>query len=129
MSGFMDKAKEFAAQATHKATQLANEAAEKAGPLAERAAEKAGPLAEKAGDMASKGVDAAASSIDKATGGKYSDQISGVHEKIGSVLDRDAHLTHPKHGDTQHGTPNAPQQPGPAQPGTPSSNGTVPPEN
>ncbi len=81
---FMDKAKD-----------MANQAKEKAGPWAEKGrtaagdlAEKAGPWAEKAGNAASRGVGAAGTRLDKATSGKYSEQIGNVTGKVGQALDR-----------------------------------------
>ncbi|SFS55377.1 antitoxin [Saccharopolyspora flava] len=65
---FLDKAKELAGQAKGKAEELA----------------------EKAGPNAAKGLDAAKSSLDKATGGKYHDQIESVSGKVEGVLKRDS---------------------------------------
>ncbi|MCP3800275.1 hypothetical protein NLX83_13505 [Allokutzneria sp. A3M-2-11 16] len=76
--GFLDKAKE-----------LANQAKDKVGPLAEQAKEKAGPLAEKAGGAAARGVDLAASKLDRATRGKYHDKIENVSTRLENVLDPD----------------------------------------
>jgi hypothetical protein len=56
---------------------------DKAKDLAEQAKDIAGDALEKAGDLAAKGVDIAATGVDKATGGRF-------HDKIESVLDRDA---------------------------------------
>ena len=39
--------------------------------------------------MAAKGVSNAASSVDKATGGKYHDRIENVSGKLGEALNRD----------------------------------------
>ncbi|MEB3366171.1 antitoxin [Saccharopolyspora mangrovi] len=65
---FLDKAKELAGQAKGKAEELA----------------------EKAGPSAAKGLDAAKSSLDKATGGKYHDKIESVSGKVEGVLKRDS---------------------------------------
>ncbi len=65
---FLDKAKELAGQAKGKAEELA----------------------EKAGPSAAKGLDAAKSSLDKATGGKYHDRIESVSGKVEGVLKRDS---------------------------------------
>ena len=84
-----DKATELAAQAAAaagplkaKATELAGTAAAAAGPLASQAKDKAAELAERAAELGAKGVNALAESIDKATGGKYSDKISSVTSKL-----------------------------------------------
>lgn len=61
---------------------------DKAIDYAEQAADRAAPLLEKASAAAAQGLEAAASSIDKATGGKYHDQIEDVSGKVGSVLGR-----------------------------------------
>ncbi|MGW1682227.1 antitoxin [Saccharopolyspora sp. NPDC002376] len=65
--GFLDKAKELANQAKGKAEELA----------------------EKAGPSAAKGLDAAKSSLDKATGGKYHDKIETVSNKVEGMLKRE----------------------------------------
>lgn len=65
---FLDKAKELAGQAKGKAEEFA----------------------EKAGPSAAKGLDAAKSSLDKATGGKYHDRIESVSGKVEGVLKRDS---------------------------------------
>ncbi|APU12731.1 MULTISPECIES: antitoxin [Actinoalloteichus] len=67
MSNFLDKAKELAAQAR----------------------EKAGSVAEKAGDAAAKGVSVVADKADDVTGGKYTEKIESVSEKVEKVLDPD----------------------------------------
>ncbi|MCU1657995.1 MAG: hypothetical protein JWO57_2651 [Pseudonocardiales bacterium] len=77
----------LAAQAKEKATELAGTAAAAAGPLAAQAKEKAAELAERAGEISAKGINALAESIDKATGGKYSDKISSVTSKIEEKLE------------------------------------------
>ncbi len=79
---------------TDRAAELAREAAAAAGPLAARAKElaeqavvAAGPIAEQARVRAAQGVDVVAGSLDKATGGKYSERIHTVASKVESVLD------------------------------------------
>ncbi len=86
---FLHKAGDLAEQAKEKAGPLAEQAKEKAGPLAEQAKEKAGPLAEKAKDAAAKGVNIAAERIDSATGGKYSERIDTVTDKLSGALGKD----------------------------------------
>ncbi|MDA3650020.1 antitoxin [Saccharopolyspora indica] len=90
--GFLDKAKELANQAKGKAEELA----------------------EKAGPSAAKGLDAAKSSLDKATGGKYHDKIENVSGKVEGMLKRE-------HPDGQQ--PKATDDKGPQQPGTPEDKG------
>lgn len=53
---------------------------DKAKELAQQAREKAGP-------SAAKGLDAASTRLDKATHGKYHEQIENVSNKVNSVLD------------------------------------------
>lgn len=79
---------------TDKAAELAGQAAAVAGPLAARAKEvagqaaaAAGPIAEQARVRAAQGVDVVAGSLDKATGGKYSERIHSVASKVESVLE------------------------------------------
>lgn len=91
-----EKASELAAQAVaaagplkEKATELASTAAAAAGPLATQAKDKAAELAERGREIGVKGVGALAESIDKVTGGKYSDKISAVTSKIEGKLDPD----------------------------------------
>ena len=81
---FLDKAKQVAEELVEKprgpdgARRPSRAVAEKAKPLAEKAA----PYAEKAADLAVKGVSSAASTMDKATGGKYHDRIENVSGKV-----------------------------------------------
>jgi hypothetical protein len=78
---------------------------DKAKELADQAKGKAGELAEKAGPGASKGLDAAKERIDKATGGKYHDQIESVSNKVGGVLHKEQDGQTPKdQGSTGEGT-------------------------
>lgn len=97
-----DKAVELAARAAaaagplkDKATELAGTAAAAAGPLASHAKEKAAVLAERGAELGAKGVSALAESIDKATGGKYSDKISSVTAKLENRLDPDKPTSDP----------------------------------
>lgn len=83
----------LAAQAKEKATVLAGQAAAAAGPLAAQAKDRAAELAEKASETATHSVSALAESLDKATGGKYSDRISSVTAKLEERLDRDKPTT------------------------------------
>ncbi|MEU6267394.1 antitoxin [Saccharopolyspora shandongensis] len=62
---------------------------DKAKELANQAKGKAEELAEKAGPSAAKGLDAAKSSLDKATGGKYHDKIESVSHKVEGMIKRD----------------------------------------
>lgn len=55
----------------------------------DKAKGKVGELAEKAGPGASKGIDAAKQRVDKATGGKYHDQIESVTNKVEGVINKD----------------------------------------
>jgi ElaB/YqjD/DUF883 family membrane-anchored ribosome-binding protein len=61
---------------------------EKAGPVANQAAGKASEFAGKAGGAAAHGVDSASGALDRATGGKYSDKIKSVADKLGQMLER-----------------------------------------
>lgn len=83
----------LAAQIKEKAAELAGQAAAAAGPLAAQAKDRAAELAEKASEAAAQGVSALAESLDKATGGKYSDRISSVTAKLEERLDRDKPAT------------------------------------
>ena len=90
------KAAELAAQAAaaagplkDKAAELAGTAAAAAGPIASQAKDRAAELAERAAELGAKGVSALAESIDKVTGGKYSDKISSVTSKLEEKLDPD----------------------------------------
>ncbi|MER7013332.1 antitoxin [Saccharopolyspora sp. NPDC000359] len=94
--GFLDKAKELANQAKGKAEELA----------------------EKAGPSAAKGLDAAKSSLDKATGGKYHDKIETVSGKVEGVLKREHHDgQHPKATDEKGPEPGSPGDKGPGDTG------------
>ncbi|MGH3622055.1 MAG: antitoxin [Sciscionella sp.] len=78
----------FLDQARDQAKDVATKLTSKAGEVASEVTKKARPLAEKAGQVAAKGVDAAANSVNKMTGGKYEGQIKGVNEIVGDVLGR-----------------------------------------
>ena len=86
-SKLTDKAAEIAGQAAAAAGPLAAQARERAGVLASQAAAAAGPIAEQARVKASQGLDVVAGSLDKITGGKYSDRIHSVAERVEGVLD------------------------------------------
>ena len=60
----------------------------KAGPAASQAAGKASDIAGKAGGAAAHGVESASGALDRATGGKYSDKIKSVSDKLGQMLVR-----------------------------------------
>ncbi|MCI2421306.1 antitoxin [Saccharopolyspora sp. K220] len=64
---------------------------DKAKELAHQARGKAEHLAEKAGPSAVKGLDAAKTSLDKATGGKYHDKIENVSHKVEGMIKREHH--------------------------------------
>ena len=61
---------------------------EKAGPVASQAAGKASEFAGKAGGAAAHGVESASGALDRATGGKYSDKIMSLSDKLGQMLVR-----------------------------------------
>lgn len=87
-----DRVSGLAGQAKDKASGLADKAAPYAGQAKDKASElakKAAPHAEKAGNMAATGVDAAASSLDKVTGGRFSGHIKSVSGKLSHLLDPD----------------------------------------
>jgi hypothetical protein len=71
-------------QAINKAGPYAERVAVTAGPFLEQAKEKAGPLVEKVSGMAVEIVGVAVSTADKATGGRYHDQL----ESVSNVLSR-----------------------------------------
>ena len=62
---------------------------DKAKEMAQQARSRAGEMAEKAGPSAAKGLDAAKSRLDKATGGKYHDKLENVSNKVEGLLKRD----------------------------------------
>lgn len=79
--GFLDQARDQAKDIATKLTSVA-------GQVAGNATKKAAPYAEKAGVYAAKGVDAAANSVNKMTGGKFEGQIKGVNQVVGDMLGR-----------------------------------------
>lgn len=114
-----DKAAALAAQAAaaagplkDKATELAGTAAAAAGPMASQAKVKAVEFAERAGELSAKGVEALAETIDKATGGKYSDKISSVTSKLEEKLDPDKH----NHGASERPADKPSVPPNPTEP-------------
>ncbi|MFP5022508.1 antitoxin [Pseudonocardia phyllosphaerae] len=117
--GFVDKAREAAENALKKAGPTIEKAMEKAGPHLETAKEKAGPLVEKA-----------AAQADKATGGKYSDQIDGVKSKVEGALKKDGPAapgsgTHSATG-TQAGDPRSGSDVPPVPPAPPGGDALKP---
>ncbi|MBB5153676.1 antitoxin [Saccharopolyspora phatthalungensis] len=90
---------------------------DRAKELANQAKGKAEELAEKAGPSAAKGLDAAKSSLDKATGGKYHDKIETVSHKVEGMIKRDHHDGQP---------PKGPEDKGPEDKGGPTEPGTGP---
>jgi hypothetical protein len=82
-SKFTDKASEFAGQAAAAAQPLAARARE----FAEHTAAAAAPIVEQARVRAVQGVDVVAGSLEKAFGGKYSEQIHTVATKVEHILD------------------------------------------
>ncbi|MBV9844326.1 MAG: antitoxin [Kutzneria sp.] len=89
---FLDKAKELATDLAEKAGPLKDKAAEVAGELAEKAGplkDKAMPYVEQAGEAAAKGMDTAVSKLNEMTGGKFSDGVHTVSEKVENLLNRD----------------------------------------
>ncbi len=73
---------------TDKAKELTDTALLKAGELSEVAREKAPGYLDRAADLAVKATDAAASGMDRATGGRFHEKIEGVTAKVGQSLDR-----------------------------------------
>jgi hypothetical protein len=51
--------------------------------------ERAAELAERAGEVGARGAGVVAGTVDRATGGKYSSQISGLASKLQKRLDPD----------------------------------------
>ena len=88
--GITDKAKEIADIALEKAGEYSEKAAGKASELAEAAREKAPGYLDRAAELAGKAVDATAAGVDKATGGRFHDQIDSAHGKVSDTLARDA---------------------------------------
>jgi hypothetical protein len=73
---------------TDKAKELTDTALLKAGELSEVAREKAPGYLDRAADLAVKATDAAASGVDRATGGRFHQKIEEVTAKVGASLDR-----------------------------------------
>jgi hypothetical protein len=73
---------------TEKAKELTDTALLKAGELSEVAREKAPGYLDRSADLAVKAADAAASGVDRATGGRFHDRIEGVTAKVEASLDR-----------------------------------------
>ena len=73
---------------TDKAKELTDAALLKAGELSEVAREKAPGYLDRAADLAVKATDAAASGVDRATGGRFHDRIEEVTAKVEQSLDR-----------------------------------------
>ena len=73
---------------TDKAKELTDTALLKAGELSEVAREKAPGYLDRAADLAVKAADAAASGVDRATGGRFHEKIEEVTAKVEASLDR-----------------------------------------
>jgi hypothetical protein len=73
---------------TERAKELADAALLKAGELSEVAREKAPGYLDKAADVTVKAVDAAASGVDRVTGGRFHDKLEDVTTKVEEGLDR-----------------------------------------
>jgi hypothetical protein len=73
---------------TDKAKELTDTALLKAGELSDVAREKAPGYLDRAADLAVKATDAAASGVDRATGGRFHERIEEVTAKVGQSLDR-----------------------------------------
>ena len=86
--GFMEKARDMATKAGDKANLVAEDMAQRARPFAQDLKHRASPYAEKAGDLATKGVQAAAANVNKATGGKYQDQIERISGNVDGAIGR-----------------------------------------
>jgi gas vesicle protein len=77
-----EKAGPLAKEALQKAQEVSGQVREKAGPLAAEAKDKASELAGRAAPAVASGVDRAAESLDKATGGRFTEKIDTVQEKV-----------------------------------------------
>ena len=89
---FFDKAKEVANDLADKAAPLRDKAAEVANDLAEKAEplrEKAAPYLEQAGEAISKGADAAQAKMDELTGGKFSEGVRTVGDKVSELFNQE----------------------------------------
>jgi hypothetical protein len=98
--GLREKAKELADVALQKAGEYSQKAAEKAAELSEVAREKAPGYVDRAADLTVKAVDATASGVDKATGGRFHEKIEGGRREGGGDprgAPRRAHHPSPRH--------------------------------
>lgn len=93
MSSFIDKAREQAEDLIgkakpylDKAKEQAEDLVEKAKPLADKAREQAGDLVDKARPVAASAAEKIGDGLDKATGGRYSEKIDGVSDKVEGAL-------------------------------------------
>lgn len=89
---FFDKAKDMANDLADKAAPLRDKAAEVANDLAEKAEplrEKAAPYIEQAGEAINKGADVAAAKMDELTGGKFSEGVRAVGDKVSELFNQD----------------------------------------
>ena len=89
---FFDRAKEVANDLAEKAAPLRDKAVEAVNDLAEKAEplrEKAQPYLEQAGEAINKGADAAQAKMDELTGGKFSEGVRTVGEKVGELFNND----------------------------------------
>jgi hypothetical protein len=86
--GIPEKAKEVVDTTLEKAGEFSEKAAEKAAELAQVAREKAPAYLDRAAELAVKAVDVTAAGVDKATGGRFHDQIDSAHDKVGDALGR-----------------------------------------
>jgi gas vesicle protein len=77
-----DKAGPLAKEALQKAQEVSGQVREKAGPLAAEAKDKASELAGRAAPAVASRVDRAAESLDKATGGRFTEKIDTVQDKV-----------------------------------------------
>ncbi|MEN3270760.1 Rv0909 family putative TA system antitoxin [Pseudonocardia sp.] len=91
--GLTEKAKELADVALEKAGVYSEKAAAKAAELSDVARDKAPGYLDRAAELAGRAVDSAAAGVDKATGGRFHEQIEGASTKVGESLDRARHTT------------------------------------
>jgi len=92
VTSFFDKAKEMASDLADKAAPLRDKATEVANDLAEKAEplrEKAAPYLEQAGEAINKGADVAAAKMDELTGGKFSEGVRAVGDKVTDLFNND----------------------------------------
>lgn len=86
--GLTEKAKELADAALEKAGVYSERAAVKAAEFSDVAREKAPGYLDRAAELAGKAVESAAAGVDKATGGRFHEQLEDVSAKVGESLDR-----------------------------------------